>query len=194
LHRYLYAKNKPVNRVDPTGEFSTEEAVTVGAIVGIISANAILRPETVKDSVKVTLAGAAVGALVGLGAALYVAGAFTVGTAAVGGGGAGGAKLVERITEGIRATRGGTINPQTMGQIKNDMLNGDYRFASPEGQIGGYLDSFGRYFIGEGHTRMAAALAIAEETGNTEFVQRLLEYGRWTPGVPGESYPFPPLP
>jgi hypothetical protein len=73
------------------------------------------------------------------------------------------------------------------------MLNGNYRFQSEEGIIGGWLDDAGNYYIGEGHHRMNAALQIFEETGDPTYVNGLLTHGRWDPGPPPPSQ-IGPLP
>ncbi len=80
---------------------------------------------------------------------------------------------------------------KVVDQIKCDMLNDEYLFTADRGRIGGYKDSDGTYYIGEGHHRMNAALEIFEETGNTSYVDALLENGLWTPGKPPQSGPLP---
>ncbi|MEG3923635.1 hypothetical protein [Microcoleus sp. D3_18a_C4] len=62
---------------------------------------------------------------------------------------------------------------QVPGLIQS-MVNGE---AIPP--IAGFRQG-NRYIISEGNHRMAAALKLYEETGNPQYVQRLLEQGRWT--------------
>ncbi len=64
-------------------------------------------------------------------------------------------------------------------------------FTDPEGQIGGWIDADGDFMIGEGHHRMQAALDAAQESGNMNYVQKLLENGRWTRT---DKFPTPPMP
>ena len=90
----------------------------------------------------------------------------------------------------VFGSRTGTLDPAKVQQYKNDMLSGNWRFNDPQGQIGGWVDSQGRYMIGEGHHRVQAAI----ETGDPRILNTLLENGRWTrvdslPGTPG---PLPP--
>lgn len=67
------------------------------------------------------------------------------------------------------------------------MLKGRFRYQNPDGRIGGWRDSEGNYYIGEGHHRMRAALEILEETGDDSHVRALLENGLWAPGCPPPS-------
>jgi filamentous hemagglutinin len=81
-------------------------------------------------------------------------------------------------------------------KIKQDMLAGTYDWDGSrglldpvtgellDGRIGGYLGDDGTYYVGEGHHRMNAALEIFEETGDSSYVDQLLENGAWTPGEP----------
>ena len=84
-----------------------------------------------------------------------------------------------RIQSGIGQT--GFREPETIANIKADMQNGRFRFEDPRGQIAGWRDAQGNYYLGEGHHRMAAAMEIFEETGDPSNVNRLLENGHWTP-------------
>ncbi len=94
---------------------------------------------------------------------------------------------------GIRifGSRGGTLNRAKVEQYKNDMLAGKWRFNDPNGQIGGYVDSQGRYMIGEGHHRVQAAI----ETGNPNILKALIDNGRWTQtsSLPSSAGPIPPM-
>ncbi|MEP0345625.1 RHS repeat-associated core domain-containing protein [Rhodopirellula bahusiensis] len=84
----------------------------------------------------------------------------------------------------------GLRSPRVVAEIKGDMQAGRYRFKSDEGRIGGYYNE-GCYYIGEGHHRMNAAMQIFEETGNSYFVEQLLQHGRWTPRTPPRPGPLP---
>ncbi len=83
-----------------------------------------------------------------------------------------------RIRSGIGQT--GFREPENIANIKADMQNNRYRFESPEGQVAGWKDAQGNYYLGEGHHRMAAAMEIFEETGDPSNVNRLLQNGHWT--------------
>ncbi len=77
LHKYLYVHNNPINNIDPSGEFTTIQIMTVGAIIGGIIGSTIgaliahHRDHTVSDvdfwkwTVGIGLFGAAIGALSG---------------------------------------------------------------------------------------------------------------------------------
>jgi RHS repeat-associated protein len=79
LHRYLYAADDPINKVDPSGRFTAVEAVTVAAVIGALVAAAAYtythppgrgtdgRAFTWRGLITWTVSGAAAGALVGLG-------------------------------------------------------------------------------------------------------------------------------
>jgi hypothetical protein len=71
-------------------------------------------------------------------------------------------------------------------QIKADMLSGQYRFNSPEGIVAGVEDQQGIIHLTEGQHRMNAALEIFEETGNSQYVNQLLNSAR--AGWQGRSY------
>jgi RHS repeat-associated protein len=87
----------------------------------------------------------------------------------------------------VCASRGGVCDPRVVQQIKDDMLAGRYRFDSPEGRIGLYVDRKGNYMIGEGHHRVRAAI----ESGDPANLQRLIDNARITPV---DSFPIPPAP
>ncbi len=87
--------------------------------------------------------------------------------------------------------------PGVIEEVKQAMQFGLYRFSDLAGRIGGEITEEGEYVIGEGHHRMAAAFKIFQETGNSEFVQKLIQYGRFFPGttLPVQSFPeIPPGP
>jgi filamentous hemagglutinin len=77
--------------------------------------------------------------------------------------------------------------------IKLDMLQGNYHYGEPHGRIGGWLDSKGVYYVGEGHHRMAAAQEVYRETGDATAVLELLKWGEWTKTErpPSGSRPLP---
>lgn len=79
----------------------------------------------------------------------------------------------------IYGTQKGLRNPELVGKIKESMLTGKFNYSSMRGRIGGYLDSKGRYFVSEGHHRMAAAKEILKDLGDSEPIKKLLQYGRW---------------
>ncbi|EST59256.1 Rhs family protein [Proteus hauseri ZMd44] len=58
----------------------------------------------------------------------------------------------------IRRTQTGFRKPGQIDGIKRAMLDGTFEFE--EKRIGGWLDSKGTYYIGEGHHRMAAIQEI----------------------------------
>lgn len=64
LHRYLYVRNDPADRIDPSGlsEFTLVQQMAIGAIIGILAANAIVQPRSATETVQVTLFGAIAGA------------------------------------------------------------------------------------------------------------------------------------
>lgn len=80
----------------------------------------------------------------------------------------------------IMATQKGGIDSSKVSKIKDDMLNGTYNYSSPEGRIGGYKTLDGKYYVGDGHNRMTAALEIKNQTGNSVPLNNLLNNGRWT--------------
>jgi hypothetical protein len=87
----------------------------------------------------------------------------------------------------IRATQPG-LNPEKIGQIP--ALIRSMRDGNQIPPIGGWKDG-NTYYIGEGHTRLAAALELAKQSGNFSHVMKLLNQGRWTPGTPAsKSYDF----
>lgn len=81
--------------------------------------------------------------------------------------------------------------PETVDQIKEDMLAGRYDYQSRTGQIGGWRDSRGNYYIGEGHHRINAALEIYWETGDREPLDRLLRNGDWKDSKPPKNRRLP---
>ena len=68
LHRYTYAHTNPIGYVDPSGEMTTVQNIAVGAIIGILVAQAI-PAQSFEDRLKWTLLAAAVGSIGGAVAA-----------------------------------------------------------------------------------------------------------------------------
>ena len=93
FHSYRYASADPVNKLDPSGRFTTIQLVGVGAIIGILASQAYLVTSGARHSVEeqllITFAGAALGAALG---ALY-AGVTVVAAAGAGAAGTGAAAL-----------------------------------------------------------------------------------------------------
>jgi len=79
----------------------------------------------------------------------------------------------------IRGTQIGLKKPWLVDQIKDDMRHGRYAYDEMRGRIGGVRDRRGRYYVVEGHHRMAAALEIYQETSDDCPTRELLRCGRW---------------
>jgi filamentous hemagglutinin len=96
----------------------------------------------------------------------------------------------------LRGTQIGLRNWPLVDQIKSDMRAGRYAFDERRGQIGGVRDRRGTYYVIEGHHRMAAALELFHETGDTAPVWELLRWGRWTEldKPPSDRRPLPARP
>ena len=80
----------------------------------------------------------------------------------------------------IKATQIGLRNPKQIDGMKKDMLDGTFDFSLPKNQVGGFVDSNGIYYMGEGHHRMVAAQEIYKETGDAKYINKLIENGSWT--------------
>ncbi len=93
----------------------------------------------------------------------------------------------------IRGTQIGLKNPSQVDTIKAAMREGRYAFGEARGRVGGYVDARGVYHVVEGHHRMAAALEIERETGDSTAVTTLLVLGHWEyqDRPPQESRPMP---
>ncbi len=86
----------------------------------------------------------------------------------------------DEITSVIKSTQTGLKNPSQIDQMKIDMLSNNYRFTAPEGIIAGFVDKKGVYYISEGNHRMVAAKELYLKTGDSQYINKLLENGRWT--------------
>ncbi|MEO1369357.1 MAG: hypothetical protein AAFX50_19440, partial [Acidobacteriota bacterium] len=75
--------------------------------------------------------------------------------------------------------------PAYVDKIKSDMLSGNFRFDDAKAIIAGFEDANGVIYLTEGQHRMNAALEIFEETGDPQYVQRLLDAAR---DFEGRSY------
>lgn len=85
-----------------------------------------------------------------------------------------------------------TLKPQVdIDGIKKDMLDGKFKYDALEARIGGNFFE-GVYYIREGHGRLAAALEIAQETGNWLPFNLLIYYGKWDEVAtrPSRVYPL----
>ncbi|HGN1705995.1 TPA: DUF637 domain-containing protein [Providencia rettgeri] len=99
----------------------------------------------------------------------------------------------DEITLMIKSTQTGLKNPSQIDQMKVDMLSNNYRFTAPEGIIAGYVDKKGIYYISEGNHRMVAAKEIYVKTGDSQYINKLIENGRWTvvESAPAGAKPLP---
>lgn len=86
----------------------------------------------------------------------------------------------DEITSVIKSTQTGLKHPNQVDQMKIDMLSNNYKFTAPEGIIAGYVDKKGVYYISEGNHRMVAAKEIYIKTGDSQYINKLIENGRWT--------------
>ena len=101
--------------------------------------------------------------------------------------------FVKRVPAYIRSAtlQGSLARPGSVDQIKADMMNGTFRFESPEGRVTGWRDENGIYYINEGHHRINAALEVFWSTSDDVFLRQLLDNGRWRPGRPKMRGRFP---
>lgn len=81
----------------------------------------------------------------------------------------------------IRSCQIGLRNPTLVDQIKADMRNGRFAFSEPRGQIGGWIDANGIFYVNDGNHRMAAALEIFREDGDSTHVLQLIRLGALDP-------------
>jgi filamentous hemagglutinin len=93
----------------------------------------------------------------------------------------------------IRGTQIGLRNASLVDQIKAAMREGRYGFDERRGRIGGVLDRRGTYYVIEGHHRMAAAMELFYESGDSAAVVALLHWGLWTEleKPPSDRRPLP---
>ena len=114
LHLYLYSASDPINKIDPTGrQFSTMQLMAVGAIIGVIAAQAQIALSAVrlslKDQLLITFAWAALGASLG---ALYAGVLLPAGAAGATGAAAQGAVRFDWTRAGhIFRDAVGHVNP-----------------------------------------------------------------------------------
>ncbi len=70
--------------------------------------------------------------------------------------------------------------PEKIELFKRLMREGQFRYESLEGRIGGFYHERRRLFlVGEGHHRLAAALEIAREEGDWRPFRQLIRHGLW---------------
>src|SRR5437870_4007718 len=79
----------------------------------------------------------------------------------------------------IKGTQIGLKNPESVDEIKKDMLEGRFEFHERHARVGGVRDLAGTYYVVDGHHRFVAAFELLEETGQVRFVQELLYWGKW---------------
>ena len=68
LHRYLYAANDPVNRIDPSGEISfSVSGLLLGALIGfgVFTTGGLIAGNSFRDAIKIGALGAIIGGLLG---------------------------------------------------------------------------------------------------------------------------------
>jgi hypothetical protein len=90
--------------------------------------------------------------------------------------------LFRRRLPRIRGTQIGLREPPLVDRLKADMRAGQFFYHEDRGRIGGVRDRRGTYYVVEGHHRMAAAMELYRETGDTTYVLTLIEWGKWDPG------------
>jgi hypothetical protein len=199
---YAFVGGDPLSANDPSGHHPLLVLLWVVRIaqVGLLinagyQTGRLLLDQCVSQADKVvalaSLAASAVGGFV-LG---KVAGRILAGLVAA-------TRAAKAAKAGIPLIRGNTAalrNPAQVDRMKDDMLNGNYRFNDLDGIITGVIDKKGVVHLSEGQHRMNAALEIFEETGSPEYVRRLLETARrgvngrshLAPGEPDLSFPLP---
>jgi len=72
------------------------------------------------------------------------------------------------------------INTEIRDIYYEQMMKGEFDLNS---QIGGFK-SDGNYYVGDGHHRMSAALKYYYQTGDSSYINHLINTGRWTPANP----------
>jgi len=121
LHKYLYGANDPLNKVDPTGRQSMGELAAVGAMLGAMTAIAIVQPRSVLHAINVGLAGA----LAGMAAAAVLAYAAGVTGASVAAGAAGTAGTVGTVAARV-AIVDGPILENTLARNNERLWLGEF--------------------------------------------------------------------
>jgi hypothetical protein len=110
LHKYLYANQNPLTVIDPTGLFgglSIGGFAAAGAIIGAMSAVAIVQPRGVLETVETVVYGAAIGAALGAALGWWALGGSLAGAA--GTAGATGAAAIPIVqAQAIRLPQSGT--------------------------------------------------------------------------------------
>jgi hypothetical protein len=93
----------------------------------------------------------------------------------------------------IRGTQVGLKNPGLVDQIKASMRAGQFPYDEIVCRISGIRDSSGTHHIKEGHHRMAAAMELYWETGDSSYVRNLITFGLWAerPQAPIDSWFLP---
>ena len=180
LNLYAYVGNNPVNSVDPWGLFRSPKWMRWLVPGQVAWDNAITAWENGDHT------GTAINVVAMLGEQLLTV--YTVGQGST-------IKSLCAIETStipiIKGTQQGLRNPGQVPNIMSDMLKGMYRYDSPEGIIGGFVDNKGVYYIGEGHHRIIAALRVYNKTGNAEPVLQLIKRGLWTlTNNPPKGYPL----
>jgi hypothetical protein len=77
----------------------------------------------------------------------------------------------------------GLRHPELVDEFKRRMLDGEWEFEQ-QGKSFVYWQEGRTVWIGEGHHRANAALELGRETGDWQFLERLLENGKREAGTP----------
>jgi hypothetical protein len=93
----------------------------------------------------------------------------------------------------IYGTQIGLKEPRKVDEIKSKMRAGTFAFHEPDNQIAGIRLHGTRYYVKEGHHRMAAAFELYRETGDSTDVLELIRWGRWADRdhPPNDARPMP---
>jgi len=102
-----------------------------------------------------------------------------------------GGELVGKIPTIVSFGQKGLRDPAAVGRIKKAMLEGTYEYTAKKGIIAGWINN-GKYILGEGHHRIAAAMEILKETKNATPLLNLIKNGAWsTAKFGGSTRPLP---